>query len=243
MVSGLLLRGLIAGALAGLLAARFSFFAGEPPLERAIPFETAIHGEAGPEPQIVSRSTQRSAGLLAAHLIYGAAIGGTFSLVFALAFGRIGISGPRPLAAILALAGFIAVVLVPELKYPANPLAIGAAETIGARAALYFALHCLCLRWASRRCLRGCLCRNLDRGSTSIGGIFRFAGRHRRGSLAAGRRSAGLFPARIHWHFRIASLGARGLMECAWRGFRRDGEKLHGVRNEKATYAPLRLAG
>ena len=145
MASGLLLRGLIAGALAGLLAACVSFFAGEPPLERTIQFETAMHGEAAPEPQIVGRSTQRGVGLFAAHLIYGAAIGGTFSLVFALALGRIGAFEPRPLSGVLALAGFLALVLVPELKYPANPPAIGAAETIGVRTTLYFALLALSL--------------------------------------------------------------------------------------------------
>ncbi|MGH6869834.1 MAG: CbtA family protein, partial [Methylocella sp.] len=40
MVSGLLLRGLVAGILAGLLAAGFSVLAGEPSIERAIAFET-----------------------------------------------------------------------------------------------------------------------------------------------------------------------------------------------------------
>ena len=52
---------------------------------------------------------------------------------------------PRALSALLAAAGFIALVLVPELKYPANPPAIGAAETIGARTALYFAMLAISL--------------------------------------------------------------------------------------------------
>jgi Probable cobalt transporter subunit (CbtA). len=83
MVSGLLRRGLLAGILAGLLAAGFSFLAGEPSIERAIAFETAVEqAEAQPSrPEIVSRSVQRSAGLLTAFIVYGAAIGGLFSLV------------------------------------------------------------------------------------------------------------------------------------------------------------------
>ena len=43
-------------------------------------------------------------------------------------------------AALLALAGFVAIVLVPALKYPANPPAIGDPETIGARTAWFFAV-------------------------------------------------------------------------------------------------------
>src|ERR687888_1079969 len=106
MVSGLLLRGLLAGVLAGFLAAGFAFFAGEPPTERALHFEAASAEAAGKpqEPEIVSRSVQRSAGLFTAYVVYGAAIGGLFSLVFALAYGRIGNFDPRSLAALLALA-------------------------------------------------------------------------------------------------------------------------------------------
>ena len=147
MVSGLLLRGLLAGFLAGLIAAVFSGFAGEPSIERAIAYESAAEQAAGliPEPEIVSRSTQRGAGLLTASAIYGAALGGLFSLVFAFAYQRIGDLDPRTLSALFALAGFIALVLVPELKYPANPPAIGEAATIGARTALYFAMLAISL--------------------------------------------------------------------------------------------------
>jgi hypothetical protein len=142
VVSGLLLRGLLAGLLAGMLAAAFASVAGEPSIERAIAFESAADAAAGQTPatEIVSRSVQRGAGLFTASLVYGAALGGLFSLAFALAYGRVGEFDPRTLSALLAAAGFVALVLVPELKYPANPPAIGEAATIGARTALYFAL-------------------------------------------------------------------------------------------------------
>ena len=106
MVSGLLLRGLLAGILAGVLAAGISFLAGEPSIERAIAFETALEQAAGQpsEPEIVSRSVQRGAGLLTAYIVYGAAIGGLFSLVFALAYGRVNGFDPKALAALLAFA-------------------------------------------------------------------------------------------------------------------------------------------
>src|SRR5262245_41593757 len=145
MMSGLLLRGLIAGVLAGFLAAAFSFFVAEPPLERALAFEASVAEAPAPEPEIVSRNTQGGLGLLAAHMIYGAAFGGFFSLVFALALGRLGDFAPRTLAGLLALVGFVALVLVPELKYPANPPGIGAPGTIGLRTALYFGMLAISL--------------------------------------------------------------------------------------------------
>jgi hypothetical protein len=139
VVSGLLLCGLLASLLAGLLAAGFSFLAGEPSIERAIAFETAREPAAAQPsmPEIVSRSVQRGAGLLTAYIVYGAAIGGLFSLVFALAYGRVKGFDPKALSALLAFAGFVTMVLVPELKYPANPPAIGAGDDRRAHRALF----------------------------------------------------------------------------------------------------------
>ncbi len=140
MVGGLLLRGLLAGIIAGLFAAGFLSFAGEPSIERAIAYESAANSVSGhmAEPELVSRSVQRGAGLWIASTVYGAAIGGLFSLAFAFAYGRLGSHDPRILSVLLACAGFVAMVLVPELKYPSNPPAIGAPETIAARTAALF---------------------------------------------------------------------------------------------------------
>jgi Probable cobalt transporter subunit (CbtA) len=73
-------------------------------------------------------------------IIYSAAVGGLFSLVFAFAYGRVGRLGPRATAALLALGGFVAIVLVPDIKYPANPPSIGNPETIGLRTELFFVM-------------------------------------------------------------------------------------------------------
>ena len=140
MARTLLLRGMLAGVLAGILAVGFATLFGEPQIELAIGFESLMEHAAGhaPEPELVSRAVQRSAGLLTAAVATGAALGGIVALVFAFAYQRIGQFGPRSLASLLAGAGFIAMVLVPQLKYPANPPSIGEAETIGVRTALYF---------------------------------------------------------------------------------------------------------
>jgi predicted cobalt transporter CbtA len=140
MVGGLLLRGMLVGLVAGLLAFGFATIFGEPPVDRAIAFEAASYqarGEA-PEEVLVSREIQSTLGLLTGVVVYGTALGGLFALVFAYASGRAGRIGPRGLSALLALAGFIAVIVVPALKYPANPPAIGEPETIAHRTGLFF---------------------------------------------------------------------------------------------------------
>ncbi len=136
----LLARGMLVGILAGLLAVGFAEIFGESQVQHAIDFESAMASGAGeaPEPELVSRAMQRSFGLLTAGVLDGVGIGGLFALVFAATYGRIGKISPRNLAALLALAGFVTVILVPGLKYPASPPSVGSPDTIGSRTALYF---------------------------------------------------------------------------------------------------------
>jgi predicted cobalt transporter CbtA len=142
MTRSLLVRGMLVGLLAGLLAFVFARWIGEPEVENAIAFETSIDQAKGipPEPEMVSRKVQRGLGLLTGVIVYGAAIGGLFGLAFACAWGRMDITEPRALSAILAAMGFVAVVLVPTLKYPASPPSVGSPETIGLRTAAFFLL-------------------------------------------------------------------------------------------------------
>jgi predicted cobalt transporter CbtA len=142
MTRTLLLRGMLVGVVAGLLVFAFARWIGEPQVERAIAFETSMdraRGEA-PEPEMVSRHVQKTAGLLTGTVIYGTALGGIFGLVFAFAYGRLGELGPRALSAVLAVLGFVAIVVVPALKYPPNPPSVGNPETIGVRTGAYFLL-------------------------------------------------------------------------------------------------------
>ncbi|MEV0620086.1 CbtA family protein [Nonomuraea sp. NPDC050404] len=153
MVRTLLVRGLLVGLLAGLLAGGFAFLYGEPHVDSAIALEEAAAaqdteaegaapadgGEAahshGEEAE-VSRPAQK-AGLFLATGLYGLAMGGVFALVFAGLRGRVGPRSDGPLALAAATAVFGAVVLVPFLKYPANPPAVGDPDTIGGRTLLY----------------------------------------------------------------------------------------------------------
>jgi predicted cobalt transporter CbtA len=142
MTRSLLVRGMLVGLLAGLLAFLFARSIGEPEVERSIAFETSMDRAAGrpQEPEMVSRKVQRGLGLLTGVIVYGAAIGGLFGLAFAFAWGRMNITDPRTLSAVLAALGFVSIVLVPALKYPASPPSVGSPDTIGVRTAAFFLL-------------------------------------------------------------------------------------------------------
>jgi len=142
MARTFLIRGMLCGVAAGILVFLFAKFFGEPNVDGAIAVEEAIAKAGGeaPEPELVSRAVQASWGLLTGTMVYSVAMGGLFSLVFAFAWGRVGRLGARATAAIIAAAAFVAVYLVPFLKYPANPPSVGNAETIGYRTALYFGM-------------------------------------------------------------------------------------------------------
>ncbi|CAM5761364.1 membrane protein [Labrys miyagiensis] len=148
MVGRLLIKGMLAGAVAGLLIFFFLKTYGEPWIDRAIVFEEqagAAASAAGAkempvEPELVSRQTQAGIGLLTGVMVYGAAVGGLFAIAFAFANGRLGPLGPRGTTILLAAIGLIAVILVPALKYPPNPPAVGSGDTIDARTQLYFTM-------------------------------------------------------------------------------------------------------
>ncbi|MBB5047878.1 uncharacterized membrane protein YhaH (DUF805 family) [Rhodopseudomonas rhenobacensis] len=144
MVRTLLVRGMLVGILAGLLAAGFAYLFGEPQVDLAIAFEEHASAAAGAaaeaEPELVSRAVQSTLGLFTGIVVVGCALGGIFGLAFAYFHGRLGRWSPLLTAAVLAAAGFIVLVVVPQLKYPANPPAVGSPDSIAARTGFYFLL-------------------------------------------------------------------------------------------------------
>lgn len=157
-MGALLYRGMLVGLVAGLIAFGFARLYGEPYVDLAIAFEEsheaaeeaqdslphnaeeAQDSHSHGEEEIVSRHTQAGFGLLTALVVYGAGIGGLFSCFCGYAFGRIGKLGIMATSLLLAATAFVAVVLVPQLKYPSNPPAVGSPETIVSRTEDYFAL-------------------------------------------------------------------------------------------------------
>ncbi|MEV4555542.1 CbtA family protein [Kitasatospora sp. NPDC049285] len=141
IVRNLLVRGMLAGLAAGVVALVVAYFLGEPRVDAAIAFEESHSHEHGEE--LVSRTLQSTAGLATGILIYGIALGGIAALAYCFALGRIGRFGPRATALLLSGAALVAVYVVPFLKYPANPPSVGDPDTIGRRTLLYFLLMVL----------------------------------------------------------------------------------------------------
>ena len=142
MVWPLLRRGLVCGVLAGLMAGVFAFVVGEPLVQDAIDIENAsasLTPLAHISEWTVSRGEQRG-GLFLATALYGACVGMLFTLAFAVLRGRTGVRDDWQLSVRVAGALFLALVLVPWLKYPANPPAVGDPDTIGQRTWTYVVL-------------------------------------------------------------------------------------------------------
>ena len=227
MVRTFLVRGMLVGILAGLLTFGFLKVYGEPQVDRAIAFENqrddakaaaekAKGMEVEDEPELVSRPIQAGLGLFTAVMVYATAFGGLFGLAFAFAYGRVdGALTPQGVSLLLAATGFIAIYLVPNLKYPANPPSVGEPDTIGMRTALYFIMIAISLAAMI--------------GAGSLKRVFapRFGGWNAILIAAAIylvlMAVAGFllpavnevpqeFPAVVLWKFRVASIGAQLIM-------------------------------
>lgn len=228
MVRTLLIRGMLTGILAGLLVFSFAKIYGEPQVDRAIAFESAmddakmqadlakgIHNEPEPEPELVSRPMQASWGLFTGVMVYATAFGGLFALVFAFTYGRASDLGPRAVSALLALLGFISLYVVPNLKYPANPPSVGHPDTIGIRTGLYVSMMVLSVAGmviavALRKRLAprfGNWSAALISAAVYLAGVIVLAA-----LLPPINEVPANFPAVVLWHFRIDSLAMQAIM-------------------------------
>jgi hypothetical protein len=129
-------RGLLAGALGGVVAFVFARTFVEPVIDRAVAFEEAAGGhEHGVE--LFSRGVQANVGMGFGVLAFSVAMGALFAVVFCVAYGRLGNISPRLLSVLLAGGMFLSLYVVPFLKYPANPPAVSLDETIRQRTLLF----------------------------------------------------------------------------------------------------------
>ncbi|MEV7673739.1 CbtA family protein [Streptomyces sp. NPDC088752] len=228
-VRTLLVRGMLAGLIAGLFAFAVAYVGGEPSVNGSIAVEEAQaaqeavhaghgdHGGAGAaeeeEEEVVSRPVQSTFGLATGVLVYGVALGGIAALAFSFALGRIGRFGPRATAALTAAAAFTTVYLVPFLKYPATPPAVGNPDTIGKRTTLFFLMILLSVLLGVAAVIAGRrLAPRLGNWNASLAAGFGFV-------VVTGIAFAVLpanddavkagFPAKLLWEFRVASLGVQ----------------------------------
>lgn len=139
-------RGLLAGAVGAALAFVFARLCAEPVIGRAIAFEDGrigvedAHGVHEHGAELFTRGVQANAGLGFGVLIFGVAMGALFGVLFCVVYARTKNIGPRALSVLLAVGAFGAVYVVPFVKYPPNPPAVGQADTIGARTGWYLVL-------------------------------------------------------------------------------------------------------
>ncbi|MBB4789086.1 CbtA family protein [Streptomyces rapamycinicus] len=218
-VRNLLARGMLAGLGAGVLALIAAYFLGEPNVDRAIGFEEAHAPAHEHEVEIVSRSLQSTAGLATGVLIYGIAFGGIAALAYCVALGRVGRFSPRATALLLSGCALLAVYVVPFLKYPANPPAVGNGDTIGKRTTLYFLMMVLSVLLAIAATILGKrLAPKLGTWYATVAAVAAFA-------VVIGLAFAFLpvinevpadFPATVLWRFRLSALAMQLIL---WGGF------------------------
>jgi hypothetical protein len=220
MVRPLLIRGMLAGVLAGLAAFAVAYVFGEPQVQHAIDFEDHLaalrHEPVAPE--LVSRGVQRTLGLLAGTVATGVALGGLLALTFAYAYGRLGALKARATAALLALGAFASITLVPFTKYPANPPTVGSAETIDRRTVLFFAMIAITvLALVAAVRARRQLGRRFGRWNATIvaGALFVAVVVVAELILPAVHETPPGFPADVLYRFRVASLGTNATL---WLG-------------------------
>jgi len=212
MAKSLLIRGMLVGIAAGIVAFLVARVFGESSVAQAIAVEgahaAAAHEAEGPEE--VSRTVQSTIGLLTATVVFGAGLGGIFALVYAFAQGRIVRLGARALAGVLALGGFVTVYAVPFIKYPPNPPAVGNPDTIGRRTALFFTMIAISLLIGV---LAFVVARRLEHtlgiwNATTAGvALFVVLVGLAEWAMPVSQEVGADFPAITLYHFRIASFG------------------------------------
>lgn len=219
-----LVRGLLAGLLAGLATFFVAHQVGESSVDAAIGVEEAHSATgsaaghargatAGPDHHhedgvVVSRHDQRTWGLLTGTVAVGLALGGVLGLVSAGVAGRMRRLTLGQSTAVVTMIGFVAVALVPFLKYPATPPAVGDPDTIGHRTSLYFGFLLVSVAVAiAVAVLAVRLAPALGTFGVVVGGVATYiAVITLAGQVFPTVNEIGDFPADTLWYFRRASL-------------------------------------
>ncbi len=218
-----LIRGLLAGLLAGFAAFAVAYVVGEPHVDSAIAIEessaasTDHHGDAaGAVPAhshdedvaVVSRQDQSTWGLATGTVTIGVTIGGVLALVAAGVMARIGTLPPATTTVLMGAIGYVSVALIPFLKYPATPPAVGDGDTIGQRTILYFTFLLISVLAAAACTVLAT--KFLDsrgiQGAVLIGSGTYLAVVVLVGAVMPAVDEIGDFPGDVLWDFRLASL-------------------------------------
>ncbi|GAA4896653.1 CbtA family protein [Streptomyces coeruleoprunus] len=220
-VRALLVRGMLAGIGAGLLAAVVAYLIGIPSVDAAIDYESAQAAAADApshsheEGELFSRAQQSTVGLATGVGVFGTALGGIAALAFCFALGRLGRFRARATAALVAGAGFVTVSLVPFLKYPANPPATSDPGTVGQRTTLFFLMIVLSVLLGIGAVVVGRrLAARLGNWNASVvaGAGFVAVVAAAMVFLPSVDETPKDFPAAVLWEFRLAAIGIQAAL-------------------------------
>lgn len=133
---------LLAGAIAGTILGAINQVAVEPYIDHAVELEMQNTNQSSqiinPAEFTAYRLWQRGGEMLAGTIL-GLSIGSLFGIVFAYTHNSVPGSNNKKKALIVAGIMWFVLFLIPALKYPANPPAVGDPETIYYRQSLYVA--------------------------------------------------------------------------------------------------------
>lgn len=136
----LLRRGAVAGVAGGLAAALVVWLVVEPVIRRALVIEEARGDHGGGhshEDAIVSRTGQVIGGGITV-IIVGFLFGVIFTVVFARLRDRLPATTDLGRSLVLAAIGFVVFSLLPAIRIPSNPPAVGDPSTVNERTLIYF---------------------------------------------------------------------------------------------------------
>jgi predicted cobalt transporter CbtA len=133
---------LLAGAIAGTILGAMNQVAVEPFIEHAIELErqnTEQTGQIINPAEFAAYRLWQKGGEIVAGTVLGLSIGSLFGIVFAYARSAVPGANNKKKGLIVAGIMWFTLFLMPALKYPANPPAVGDPETIYYRQTLYLA--------------------------------------------------------------------------------------------------------
>jgi hypothetical protein len=150
-------RYLLPGALGGIAAFTFSRVMIEPLIGAAVEYEAArehaesqlaggghTHGH-----ELFTRAVQESFGAAVGVVVFGIVMGVLFAVAYTAIVSvleRRGVrADPTGLALLLSAGMFVAIAVVPGLKYPANPPGVGLEDTVGERSSAFLLVMAISL--------------------------------------------------------------------------------------------------
>jgi len=131
---------LLSGVIAGVILAGVNYFVAEPFIDQAIGIEvdnSIASGEVVDFDELSTYRVWQKEGTFAAGAFLGLTYGAILGIVYVISRKYLPSSDDRKKALILAAIMCLSLYIVPFIKYPANPPAVGDPETIGLRDSLY----------------------------------------------------------------------------------------------------------